>query len=68
MFQNLCFLTRSSGFSKIFERHKQHPETFPIFFSQMFVVHFVGFSQTPKIPVVCFIEPFETTVYQHIVH
>lgn len=31
--------------SKIFERHKQHPETFSVFFAHVLVVYFMTFAK-----------------------
>ena len=55
-----------SGFNKIFFGYVKHSETFAIFFSQMFVVNFMSFSQPSEVPVVHFIKPFEPSVYQYI--
>ena len=52
---------------EIFERDNQHSKTFPILFSQMFVVHFMCPSHSPGIPIIGISEHFEPLVYKNIV-
>lgn len=52
----------------IFKRNKQHPKTFTLFFTQMFMMYFMRFSQTDQIFVIRVLEPLKTLVNQDIMN
>jgi hypothetical protein len=53
---------------EIFKRHQQHTKTFAMFFSDVFVMHFVGASYRSSIAIVCISEEFESLVNEDVVH
>jgi len=57
-----------SGFSKILERHEQHPKTLTIFFILGFVMNFMSFSYGSEISVVRSLEPWKSLVNKYIMH
>lgn len=44
----------------IFKRDKQHSEAFSVLFSQVFMMYFVGFTQTNEVLILSIFEPLET--------
>ena len=53
---------------KIFERHKQHPETFAVFFSQMFVMYFMTFAKRNQIFIFGVFEQLQSLMNEDVVH
>jgi len=55
-------------FFEIFQRNKQHSETLTVFFTEMFMMHFVCASDGSEIPVVAVAEDFKSLVNEYVVH
>jgi hypothetical protein len=51
-----------------FEGHKEHSEAFPILFSEVFVVYFMGPSDSSGIPVIGIPEHLKTLVDKDIMY
>jgi hypothetical protein len=53
---------------EIFKRDKEHPETLPVLFAEVFVVDFVCPPDAPGIPVIGIPEHFKTLVDKDVMH
>lgn len=53
---------------KIFEGHKQHPETFAMLLVQVLVVHFVGPPDGFRVIIIGMAEEFKALVYENVMH
>src|SRR5687768_8973301 len=55
-------------FLPVFFMDKQHSETFPLMPVEMFVMHFMGPTNSPHIGTIAAGKPFHPLVYDHVMH